>query len=94
MEIGALLAGLTLPEGLVRSIRQMIAEKLAATEDATMPRLAVIDAFIADVLSVPAPKVPAPARREISAQADAFFAGLLLGRTDAARASETGSTCS
>ena len=94
MEIGALLAGLTLPEGLVRSIHQVIAEKLAAAEDVTMPRLAVIDAFIADALSVPVPRVPAPARGEISVQADAFFAGLLLERTDAASAPETDSTCS
>ncbi len=94
MEVGALLAGLTLPEGLVRSIHQVIGEKREATEDATTPRLAIIDAFIADALCVSAPKVAAPARREISARADAFLAALLLDRTNVASASKAGSTCS
>src|SRR6516165_5476173 len=38
MHIGALMAGLTLPEELVPLIQQMIARKLKAAEDATMPR--------------------------------------------------------
>lgn len=81
MAIGALIAGLALPEALVRSIHPLIAEKLEATEDATTPRLATIDAFVADALSVPAPKAQARARREISDRADAFLAALLLDRT-------------
>jgi len=89
MEIGALLAGLTLTEGLVRSIRQMIAGKLEATEVATTPRLAIIDAFIADALSAPAPRIAAAARGETAIRADAFLAGLLLDRA----ATAAGSRC-
>ena len=89
MEIGALLAGLTLPESLVRSIHQMIAEKLEATEDATTPGQAIIDTFLADALSAPDPKTTATAREEMSLRADAFLADLLLDRT----ATAAGSTC-
>jgi predicted nucleotidyltransferase len=93
MEIGALLAGLALEQGLVRSIHRMIDEKLEAAENATTPRLAIVDAFIADALSAPAPKIMATARGEISIRADAFLAGLLLDRTDTAGATAAGSTC-
>jgi predicted nucleotidyltransferase len=94
MEIGALLAGLTLPQELVRSIDQVIAEKREATEDATTPRLGILDTFIAEAFSPIVPKTPASARSEIAARADAFLAALLLDRTDTASVSKAGSTCS
>lgn len=81
MDIGALMAGLTLPEELVPLIQQMIARKLKAAEDATMPRISVFDAFITDALSAPIPAATAITREEISARADAFLAALLLDHT-------------
>lgn len=94
MEIGALIAGLTLPDGLAHTIHQLIAEKLETTEDATTTRLAIIDGFVADALSMPAPKAPAAASKEISARADAFLAALLLDRADIASAAKASSACS
>jgi predicted nucleotidyltransferase len=93
MDAETLMAGVRLPQDLVEQIRQLIARKLIATEDATMPRSAIFDAFISDALSAPLPETMAPACKEVSARADAFFAALLLDRTGAADAPKAGSTC-
>jgi predicted nucleotidyltransferase len=93
MDAETLMAGVTLPQDLVEQIRQLIARKLIATEDATMPRSAIFDAFIADALSAPLPEAMAPARKDLSARADAFFAALLLDRTGASDAPKAGSAC-
>jgi RNA repair pathway DNA polymerase beta family len=81
MAIGALIAGLTLPEALVQPIRQLIAHKLESVESATMARLSGADTFVADALLAPVSEGTAIARKEISARADAFLAGLLLDAT-------------
>jgi len=95
MEIGALIAGLTLPEGLVQPIRHLIADKLKSAEDATMSRLSSFDEFIADAFSAPVPEpTTAVARKEISARADAFLAALLLDRTGSVCSPKAGSICS
>jgi hypothetical protein len=94
MEIGALIAGLTLPEGLVQPIRDLIGHKLKSAEDAMIPRLSSLDAFIAAAFSAPVPEPMAVARKEISARADAFLAALLLDRTGAVGAPNAGSMCS
>jgi uncharacterized protein len=78
MAIGALFAGLTLPQALVQPVRQLIAHKLESVENATMARLSGFDTFIADALSAPVSEGTAIARKEISARADALLAGLLL----------------
>jgi len=78
MDVGTLMASLTLPDDLVEQINQLIARKLIAMEDASMPRSALFDAFIADALSAPLPEATAPAREEISSRADVFFAALVL----------------
>ena len=94
MNIDALMAGLTLPPGLVGSpIHQLIARKLSAEEDATMPRLPIFDAFVVDALSIPVPLAPTTPRGETSAQAT-LLAGLLLDRIGKTRVPKEGSRCS
>jgi len=82
MALGALIAGLTLPEALVRPIRQLIAHKADSAENASMARLSSVDAFIADALSAPVSETATVARKEVSARADAFLAALLLDPID------------
>jgi len=82
MTIGALIAGLTLPEALVQPIRQLIAHKVESGENATMARLSSFDAFITDALSAPVSETTTVARKEISARADGFLAALLLDHMD------------
>jgi len=91
MEIGALIAGLTLPEGLAQLIHHLIGHKLKSAEDAMMPRLSGFDVFIADAFSAPVPEPMAVARKEISARADAFLAALLLDRIGTVVAPNAGS---
>ena len=94
MDVGTLMAGVSLPEELVERFHQVIAQKMAATEEESMPRSATFDALIADAISAPTSEAAAPPRKEISIQADAFLAALLLNRTDTAGVSKGGSTCS
>ena len=93
MDVGTL-ASINLPEELVEQFQHLIARKVVATEDALMLRSATFDAFIADALSTPVSEATAPARKEISTQADAFLATLLLGRSGTADAQKASSTCS
>ena len=94
MDVGTLMAGVSLPEELVEQFHQVIAQKMAATEEESMLRSATFDALIADAISAPASEAAAPLPKEISIQADAFFAALLLNRTDTAGVSKGGSACS
>jgi hypothetical protein len=94
MDVGTLMACVSLPEELVEQFRDVIARKAVAKEDALMPRSATFDAFIADALSTPVSEAAVPARKEISTQADAFLAALLLDRADTAGVSKGGRTCS
>jgi predicted nucleotidyltransferase len=94
MDVGTLMAGLTLPPELPGQFQDLIARKLVATEDAVTPRSATLDAFIADALSMPVSKPAAPARKETSTRADAFFAAQLLDRTATAGSSKAGSATS
>jgi uncharacterized protein len=94
MDVGTLMASVSLPEELVEQFQHVIARKVVATEEASMPRSAMFDVFIADALSMPVSETAAPARKEISTQADAFLATLLLGRSGTAGAQEASSTCS
>jgi uncharacterized protein len=93
MDIGTLMTGIGLPDELVEQFQQVIAQKVGATEEALMPRSATFDAFIADALSTPVSEAAAPLRKEISSQADAFLAALLLDRAGTAGVSKAGSTC-
>lgn len=81
MNIEALMAGLALPADLAGSIRQLIARKLVAAEDAAISRSSVLDAFITDALSAPGTVVEATNRKEISARADAFLRAQVLDCT-------------
>jgi predicted nucleotidyltransferase len=94
MAIGALIAGLTLPQALVQPIRHLIALKLESAENAMMARLSGFDAFIADALSAPVLEATTIARNEISARADAFLAAILLDRFGTIGAPKAGSICS
>ena len=84
------LMGVGLPQELVQQFRQVIAQKAATTEGGSMPRSAAFDAFIADAISTPASEATAPPRKEVSIQADAFLAALLLSRSDTAGVSKGG----
>lgn len=94
MDVESLMAGVSLPEELVEQFRQVIARKVLATEAESMPRSAPFDAFIADALSAPVSEATTTPRKEISTQADAFLAALLLDRAGTTGASKDGSTCS
>jgi predicted nucleotidyltransferase len=94
MDVGTLMAGISLPDELVEQFGDVIARKAIAAEDALMPRSATFDGFIADALSTPVLAATVSARKEISTQADAFLAALLLDRADTTGASKEGSTCS
>jgi uncharacterized protein len=94
MDVGTLMAGVCLPEELVEQFHDVIARKAVAKEDALMPHSATFNAFIADALSPPVSEAAVPARKEISTQADAFLAALLLDRADTTGVSKGGSTCS
>lgn len=94
MDVESLMAGVSLPEELVEQFRQVIARKVLATEAESMPRSVPFDVFIADALSAPVSEATATPRKEISTQADAFLAALLLDRAGTTGASKDGSTCS
>jgi predicted nucleotidyltransferase len=93
MSVEALMAGVRLPKDLIEQMRQLIAQKRIAGEDAAMLRSAKFDAFISDALSAPLPDAITPAPKHLSTRADAFFAALLLDRSGASDAPKAGSTC-
>jgi len=94
MDVGTLMACVSLPEGLVEQFRDLIARKAVAKEDALMPRAVTFDAFITDALSTPVSETTVSAHKEVATRADAFLAALLLDRADTTGASKDGSTCS
>jgi predicted nucleotidyltransferase len=78
MDVPALMAGLTLPDGLTGEISGLIERKAAAMERDVTARLGRIDKFIDGVLARPVGPACGLARPDMAARADALFASIVL----------------
>ena len=73
MDLPQLRAGAGLSDALNEAIDRLLALKARSGEAATIPRVPVIEAFLAEALQIPASPEGAPDRREIRLRADALF---------------------
>ena len=80
MDLPSLMAGLTLSNGVLDAIADLLARKAEATERDTILRIAALDGLIGEVLAVPLLPVVSIDRSAVMAQADALFASVALGR--------------
>lgn len=92
MDVGTLMAGVSLPKELVEQVRHVIARKALATEAETMPRSVTFDAFIVAALSAPVSEATASPCKQVSMKADAFLATLLLDRANTTGVPKGGSS--
>jgi predicted nucleotidyltransferase len=73
MDLPSLREAAGLPDALNQEIDRLLALKARSDEAATIPRVPVVEAFLAEALHTPAPPESAPDRREIRLKADALF---------------------
>ncbi len=82
MDLPGLMAGILIADDVRQAIIELVDRKAAAAEQDVTVRVPVLDAFIAETLSVRPSRFTLPDRTGVLSQANTLFASIILGRAE------------